>query len=546
MGELAAELSAGLMRLRRGYIDAAEALLDIIDPHQDYPLDFVVFKITGYRPRRERPTVALPGKTLPTDLMRLMLDVSSSFSLEAASYKQRVYDTDSLARHFRVTTRTIQRWRRQGLPARKMVFPDGIRRVGFIADSLRRFVRRRRRQVMRSVRFSQLGARERADVIRRAKRMAAFTRCSLADITRRLAARTGRARETIRYTLRKHDRQNPRDAIFPYLAGPLDQQQRAVIYQCFLHGVSVAVLARKYGRTRGSIYRVINETRARQLLQRSIDYMPSPEFDSPDAFERILGSPLAQPAAPQQRPRNREELPPYLASLYDESLLTASQERDLFRRYNFLKYRADSLRKGIDLNRVRTVGLREIERLLVQANVVKNTIVRSNLRLVVAIARKHLHGPQTLGELVSDGNMALLHAVEKFDYTRGNRFSTYASWAIMRTYARSVPRERFQLDRFATGKGEFLDVENALGAYDPGEINLPELRESLDALLAQLSPRERTILVDHFGLDAPRSGQTLNQLGEQLGLSKERVRQIEIQALGKLRRIARPVRDGLV
>jgi len=103
-----------------------------------------------------------------------------------------------------------------------------------------------------------------------------------------------------------------------------------------------------------------------------------------------------------------------------------------------------------------------------------------------------------------------------------------------------VPKERYQLDRFATGHDEVLDVAASLRVYDPNEANLPELRESIDALLARLSPRERMIIIDHYGLDQDGRVKTLDELGRRLGLSKERVRQIEIQAFKKLRKIAHP------
>ena len=183
--------------------------------------------------------------------------------------------------------------------------------------------------------------------------------------------------------------------------------------------------------------------------------------------------------------------------------------------------------------------------LLVQANGIKNRIVRANLRLVVSIAKRHVTGPQTLFELISDGNISLMQAVEKFDFALGNRFSTYASWAIMRNYARSVPRERYLLDHFSTGYESVLDVAASLRTYDPNEVNVPELRESIESVLIQLSPRERRILVEHYGLEDGETAQTFDELGRQLGLSKERVRQIEVGALRKLRRILRPQQADL-
>ena len=547
MAELATELTAGLLRLRKSYVDAAEALLRIINPDREYPYDFVVYRTTGYRGRRSGPTAEpMTGRSLCADLQQLMLDVCDSFALHADDCGEMVYDTHSLARRFNVSTKTIQRWRRRGLPARRLIFPDTKRRIAFLESSVRWFVSNRRQQIDRSRRFTQLSSSERADIVRRAKRMASFAQCSLSDVVRRLAAKTGRAVETVRYTIRKHDLEHPDQAIFPYLTAPLGDQEKMVIYRCFLRGVPVPSLAERYRRTRGSIYRVINEMRARQLIKRPIGLIYNPQFDLPNADELIVSEPTSARSPDGKKTvagrRTPGGLPPYLQALYDVPLLVGDQERDLFRRYNYLKHKADTLRREIDVNRIRTGHLKQIEKLLLQANVVKNRIIRANLRLVVSIAKKHVGGAQTLFELISDGNVSLMRAVEKFDYARGHRFSTYASWAIIRNFARSVPKERYQLDRFSTGHDEVLDIAASLRIYDPNEVNLPELRESIDALLAQLAPRERTILVDHYGLDDEGQTKTLDELGRALGLSKERVRQIEIQALTKLRKIIHPQR----
>jgi len=555
MEGLAAELTAGLKRLRKSYVDAAEGLLELIDPERTYPYEFVVYRLTGYRSRGRKPAAEpMSGKDVRSDLLRLILDICDSYEMSADDYSEPVYDTAALARQFNVSTKTIQRWRRSGLPARRLVFADGRRRIAFLNSSVRRFVDSRRKQVARSARFTQMTDRERRDILRRARRMANFTQCSLSDVARRIARRVGRAVETVRYTIRKHDRERPRQAIFPDMTGPLDDEEKTAIYRGFLRGVPVPDLAERYHRTRGSVYRIINEMRARQLLKRPISSVHNPQFDLPDADEEIL-QPSSLPgsgngdgkadadAKPAKIPKN---LPPYLRALYEVPLLSPAEERDLFRRYNYLKYKADQFRKRIDVNRIRTSQLKEVEQLLVQANVVKNRIIRANLRLVVSIAKKHLGGAQTLFELISDGNVSLMMAVEKFDYSRGNRFSTYASWAIIRNFARSVPKERYQLDRFATGHDEILDIAAGMRTYDPNEINVPELRESIDAVLAQLQPRERAILIDHYGLDEEGRVKTFDQLGRNLGISKERVRQIEIRALKKLRKILRPQRADLL
>ena len=102
-------------------------------------------------------------------------------------------------------------------------------------------------------------------------------------------------------------------------------------------------------------------------------------------------------------------------------------------------------------------------------------------------------------ELVSDGNMSLIRAVEKFDYARGNKFSTYASWAIMKNFARSVPAEHTRLDRFRTGQDDvFLQSSDERGSFFADErLNraqksaIVELMEELDNMIAMLHSASR-------------------------------------------------------
>lgn len=544
MGELASELCSGLKRLRKGYVDAAEDFIDSLDTSKQYPYEFVVYRLTGYRPKGSGMSrCVFDGDELLQDLLNLLLDLSDSFELRTSDYAEKVFDTVALAKHFDVSTKTIQRWRKKGLPCRRMIFPDEKRRIGFLESSVNKFREHNEERVRRSSEFSQMSESEKRDVIRKARRMAKSLGTSLSDVVRRLADSSGRSVESIRCIIRKHDRENPRGRIFPESSEPLEKKDKWSIFRSYMRGVSVPALAKQHDRTRSSIYRIVNEMRAAQLNERSITYIYNECFDDPGMEQEICAN---SDELDRETEDNRKktsvkppsDLPPYLKSLYTFPLLSPAEEQHLFRKYNYLKYTADKLRKNIDLSSVSAQQVKEIEELLLQANIVKNHILRSNLRLVVSIAKKHIRGPLTLFELISDGNLSLMRAVEKFDYAKGFRFSTYASWAIIKNYARSVPKEKYQLDRFSTGHEELLDIATSLRTYDPSKDSKYELRESVGALLNHLTQRERTILVDHYGLEENAEPKTFEELGKRLGISKERVRQIEIQALNKLQDIA--------
>ena len=136
---------------------------------------------------------------------------------------------------------------------------------------------------------------------------------------------------------------------------------------------------------------------------------------------------------------------------------------------------------------------------------VKNQIIQANLRLVVSIAKRHVSQTENFFELVSDGNMSLIRAVEKFDFARGNKFSTYASWAIMKNFARTIPDEHQHRDRFRTSHDEMFQSAEDDRPDQYEQESAQQLRETqIDAILSRLDEREQQIIISRFGLDHTR------------------------------------------
>ena len=322
-------------------------------------------------------------------------------------------------------------------------------------------------------------------------------------------------------------------------SAPFDEAAKAQIHRQWLAGVSLHVLAQRLGKSLVSVERVINEIRAHKILEQKIEAMFDPSFDDPSAVAAIMG-PIPDSTRPgSSRSKPPAGLPPYLASLYgDAPLLSREQEAHLFRKMNYLKYQALKLRETLDPAKANTKLLNDIERLQEESLEVKNQIIRANLRLVVSIAKKRVGPSNNFFELVSDGNMSLIRAVEKFDYSRGFKFSTYASWAIMKNFARTIPEEKNRRDRFITGHEDMFDgaADHRTGEYEY-ESDHRRNQEAVQGMLGRLNDRERQILIRRFGIGGT-SELTLEQLGKELGITKERVRQIESRAQEKLRKFA--------
>jgi RNA polymerase primary sigma factor len=523
---------------RAEQVDRAEQLLAEVEEGKQYPYEYVCFRITGFRPDGWSGLL-IEGSDLRHDLSLFVEDVSATIRQPIEDAGEPVLTVAEVGRRYSVSTRTVTRWRRQGLVARRFLI-DGRTKVGFLASSLERFVSEHRAQVDRGARFRQLTDEERDEIVRRARRMALFRpgQVGLVEVARRIARKMSRSPETIRLALKAYDRDHPDRAIFAPTPAPLDEEAKNQIYLRYRMGVSVEVLAAQYGRTRSSIYRVINEIRAVRILATKLEFIDHPSFADPAMHDVIMAPPPTVEGKGQRRTKAPKGLPPYLASLYEVPLLDREQELHLFRQMNYLKYQAHQLREALDPARAKTSQLDRIEALQEQALAVKNQIIRSNLRLVVSIAKRHVGPSNNFFELVSDGNMSLIRAVEKFDFSRGNKFSTYASWAIMKNFARTIPEENYRRDRFVTGHEEMFEAAaDTRSDEHEYESSLKRMQEAIKGMLDRLDERERLIITSRFGLGGT-SERTLEQLGRELGITKERVRQIESRGVDKLRRIA--------
>ncbi|HSZ44975.1 MAG TPA: RNA polymerase sigma factor, partial [Streptosporangiaceae bacterium] len=290
----------------------------------------------------------------------------------------------------------------------------------------------------------------------------------------------------------------------------------------------------------------------------------------------------------------------YLKSIGRTSLLTAEQEVDLAKRIEaglFAEHKLEAMgldgRSGLDEN-----FRRELEVIAEDGRRAKAHMLEANLRLVVSVAKKYSDRGLSLLDVVQEGNLGLIRAVEKFDYTKGYKFSTYAMWwirqAIQRGFADSartirlpvhvlemlsklsrVERDMHQrlgreptpeelaveLDRTPDQIEELLrtsrqpiSLDSTIG--EDGETSIGDLIEDIDApeagelvdrqlmadqlrhALDALTPREATIMSMRFGL-YDGNPHTLDEIGKALGLTRERIRQLEKQSLSKLRHPSR-------
>ncbi|MPZ14456.1 MAG: RNA polymerase sigma factor RpoD [Chloroflexi bacterium] len=308
--------------------------------------------------------------------------------------------------------------------------------------------------------------------------------------------------------------------------------------------------------------------------------------------DELVAVPDAELRAPEQI---RDALPLYLQEIGQVSLLTGAQEVELAKKMELAASAREQLRNGTSLAPL------ELERLhdnVHEGERARRRLIEANLRLVVSVARRHMNRGLPLSDLIQEGNIGLLRAVEKFDYLRGFKFSTYATWWIRQAVTRAISddartiripvhmietinklaRTMSQLQqeygreptvreiseamemtadrvREVTGilpqplsldtpvgddqdvmLGDFVEDQDAAILEEAGARSV--LREQMIEVMTSLTPRERRVLDLRYGLESGRQ-HTLDEIGSELGVTRERIRQIEARALRKLRHPSR-------
>jgi RNA polymerase sigma factor (sigma-70 family) len=341
---------------------------------------------------------------------------------------------------------------------------------------------------------------------------------------------------------------------------------------------------------------------ARRVAQQLIDLkshnrvgVDASGFDAAD-IEAVEAS--EQASGVDERGVSADLVRAYLNGIGRTKLLTAAQEVELAKRVEAGLYAEEKLSAPVDTDELRAA----LHIIAAEGQAAKNHLLEANLRLVVSIAKRYTGRGMAFLDLIQEGNLGLIRAVEKFDYTKGYKFSTYATWWIRQAITRAMADQartiripvhmveqvnrmvRARRDLSTTlgreptiaeiaenlGVQEFQvielisydrepvsldqtvgeDGESALGDFvarvDPNEepgdsVSNGMLRSEVDIVLSTLSQREQAVIRLRFGLDDGRQ-RTLDEVGREFGLSRERIRQIEKVTLLKLRHPSRAKR----
>ena len=269
----------------------------------------------------------------------------------------------------------------------------------------------------------------------------------------------------------------------------------------------------------------------------------SQTFTSPGMEEQLFGPDSIKVSVPAWTsfPEAGDEEMPHASR---RVALSGKEEAALFLRYNYARYRLGRLLAKRSASNIRALH-KDIDLWHFRMMDCKETLARANMALVVAMAKRTRIPNVEFAELVSEGNMAMLRSIEKFDVSRGFKFSTYACRSILKSFNRLATKTARYRRLFPT---EFdPELEKSDGDVHRHEVerrdSAEEVREVLMGSRAGLSSLERKVLVERFGIGSSgHKPMTLAEVGKTVGLTNERVRQIQNSALAKLRAV---MSDGM-
>ena len=269
-------------------------------------------------------------------------------------------------------------------------------------------------------------------------------------------------------------------------------------------------------------------------VQRALSYKSYPQMaDLDEQSKRCCQEILAQGTADETAKSHilSRSVAPF------SHLLSADEERNLFMQMNYARL---CLKAEAERARKRKIPISQGKRILrldrVESNARKH-LVESNMPLVLSMAKRmHINGVD-FGDVISEGNMALLRAVDGFDYSRGFKFSTYACRAIIKSFARLAQKNNKYRMRFPTEFDPAYEKSDwqQTRYQETAEYCTEELVKILQDNSASLNETELEVIRGRFAFGADSKRKTLMEMGKILSLTKERIRQIQKKAVSKLR-----------
>ncbi len=529
ISRLASELCFASKPTLLRHLSRIDELAPNVDPDGVYPEDWIIFRVTGYRPEINSPTL-IPGRALLGDLSALAERLSEAATLRQQDISKDAFTITTLMDRWSVSRKTIDRYRRLGLIARRIDGGKGVRTLSFQPEAVEWFEHNNADRLGYAAGFSRTDQRETDRIERWATMYRQRLGWSRSRTAHRIAQRTGRCHEGVRQILLRLDR-NRKKPIFAEPGPPGTREQRVAL-RAFRRGIPVRVIADRFNRKPNAIRRAINAARYRLLIRTVISQLDE-RRQSLDAEHALATEPA----------RNGLDVPRImdLNTLINAMRIKAPtviyEEKSRALGYQSLLMDAHRHIGELVATRLSPIVLDEIETSLRWATKLKAALLSTQLHLVLSTIENQIGGPidtlqpQRAGEILLEGISVACSAFDRYNPEHGGRVAAPISLALSRFASRqrdvAVPVAEGKAARRISPGFDIADWTRSVSPWQPWLDPDPRLVGVLD----QLEETDRLILrMRHgFGGTMPR---TIAAVAEELGLTR-------VQAVRQIRRAHR-------
>lgn len=536
--DLFRQLKVASAGTRRREMDSAEQLLSELEPDGAYPLDYIIFRITGYRPPKGDEPVMLAGAALIADLATLIQRLSAALELQSSDMQRVPIALGDVAKRLNVSSKTIQRYRGQGLVCHE-IDVEGESRLVCFEDALARFLNQHPAKVARAGNLTRIDSDIESAMIEEAQMLRDREDISLNEAAARIAVEHERAHETVRGILRRHDRR----AVAPIFneRGALTDRDHRVMLRASQRGIEPAVIAKHFNRSTKVVHRVVLKMRAARLKALILKSIALPTFALPDADEVLLSPAIVRAGLNDPTvPGDAIEL---LKQFRGSMKLDEESEHALVAGYNVLKWRAAlSIDEVADVPTAAQID--RIETDLRWAAILKRQLAKYGLAAALERVEQFLHRSLAVEPRESivwhirlAGEIAG-RTIETLDPQRGQRVARVCGFAMDRALAASERGDASSraAARHAPGSVAIEDPFRRLCPWQAW-LDMPAAwREQVNSIKYDAA----RVLAMHYGWagDAPL---TTAEIAEQIGKSPSAVTNTFRRSMSKMRSAARSV-----
>jgi RNA polymerase primary sigma factor len=528
LDDLARQLRFAPAETLRRQLERAEQLAAEIDPAVNYPEDWVIFRVTGYRPQIEAPAIVV-GEALIGDMSALVERLSAAAKIgEAELDENRFVDSSALQERWGVSRKTLERYRSRGLIARRVLAKRGVSRLAFLRESVERFETAWKTRIDDAANFTRISSHAEARMLRRANAYRQLG-CSLNQAAARIARRYDRSHETVRQLIRRR-------AVDFGESGPPTAQERRLIERAWWWGLEPGRIARHLNRPSASVLRVAIDSRAARL--KTLDIAPDAAL-RPLHVESALAS---NECAPVLGTPGATDLLEWTHVAREVEPPDVATEKQRVIAYHGLIARAVQGIAALKNHGNAAGAVDQIETHLRWAARIKAELIRSQMALIVRTLEASMARPleeirsTVLIALVTQSMAAAAEAADTFHAGKGGRLAAPIGLAVTRVgakFARDASIEPAARARARLALGVRIpDWTGSVAPWQSYRGNLwLEPHQSVRRGLGTLDPRARRLLELRYGWGGPPM--TVIDAAKEIDLPPVRAAAMERRALGR-------------